>query len=292
MAFVACVAAVTLVGGACSSDADVLPVPEIDESSTTVDNSAVGESAEPNADETDQGGADGETAGALTDSGSDGEPEDVPSTTAATTGPPVSLVGDGAGFKAIAPSLERIGVGVVPFAEELTEERIEQLASAACAEVRPDMTDSQLGSAGLIAFDQLTPDEQQMIGEADWVVFYGALVGYFCPDQLPLGSLDDAPPTEGTATQQFREVITGLDGVSAEAEEFTVELTDQRLEDLRDQACATAASDMTTEDFGLVIVSSYGNDLTDDERQAISLSAYGQFYGAVVGWFCPQNLPV
>ncbi len=287
------VAALSLLGGSCSSSGDVLPVPEID---TTTSQSAEGSTDTP----TDAAAEDatGSSAGSEQDvSGgaedeADGAAEPTTSTSATTPGPPVSLAGDGAGFKELAPSLERIGIGVVSFADALTEDRIEELAAGACAGVRPDMTDSQLGSAGLAAYDGLTAEEQQIIVEADWVVFYGALVGFFCPDRLPLGSLEDAPPTEGTAIEQFREVIIGLDGVSGEAEAFTAGLADEQLEELRDAACSTATRDMTTEDFGLIIVSSYDEDLSDADRQVVSLSAYGQFYGAVVGWFCPENLPL
>lgn len=211
-------------------------------------------------------------------------------TTAATV--PATASQQAIAFSELGPRLTSLGDGVLRFAELLDPVRIDQLAQDSCATVSPDMTDSALGLAGLAAYDNLTSQERGEITEQDWVVFYGALAGFFCPENLPEIDLDAAPLTEGTPVDQFRSVVSQIDGVSIEAEDFVADLSDERLDEIQGLACVSTNSDMTTEEFGLAIVSSYQSELTETERSAISLSGYSELYGTMVGWFCPANLPL
>jgi hypothetical protein len=233
-------------------------------------------------------------AGPSTSSSSSSSSTTMTTEPRSTTFNPVRAVAspEAEAFKELTPQLEGVGGGVAGFAQLVEPVRVDELAAEACATVTGDMTDSQLGLAGLAAYSGLTMQEKQQVIQTDWVVFYGALVGFFCPENLPSIDLDGAPPVEGSSIEQFRAVVSQIDGVSTEAAGFVTGLTDERLDELQILACRDSSSDMSTEDFGLAIVSSYGNDLSEAEGAALSLSAFSELYGALVGWFCPANLPL
>lgn len=220
------------------------------------------------------------------------------SSTAATSSSAASLEDSSSGgvasaeaesFKALAPSIPELEGDVAQFVGATDAARIDELANDACAAVSGGMTDSELGFAGLAAYDDLTANEQSQLAIDDWVVLYGAMIGFFCPENLP--DLGDAPAEQGGDIGQFRTLVTEIDGVSAETEAFVASVSDERIDELQTVACANTNADLSTEDFGLDIVESYGSDLSDSERDAISLSAYSELYGSLVGWFCPENLP-
>lgn len=209
-----------------------------------------------------------------------------------TTEPPGPGSEDAQSYKAMAASLATLGEGVQAYVATVDGGRIDELAGSACSTVSPDMDDTQLGAAGLAAYRELSDQEQAGVAVNDWVVFYGSLIGFFCPDRLP--TIEDASevPADGSEVAQFLALIDEIAGVSAEAENFVASLTEDRLVELHTVACASVTVDMTTEDFGRAIVDSYGADLTEAERAQIGLSGYSEFYGALVGWFCPDKLPL
>lgn len=194
-------------------------------------------------------------------------------------------------FKILAPTISELGDGVFSFVEGTEPVRIDELAEQACNSVTVDMSDNEVGLQGLAAYNELTADEAQLIDLEDWVVFYGAMIGFFCPEQLPNFDAQASAPLDGAGAEGFRTIISDVDGVSVETETFVAGLDDQRLDDLQASACANTDPEMNTEDFGVAIIDSFGSDLTSLESDAISLSGYSEFYGALVGWFCPSNLP-
>ncbi len=195
-------------------------------------------------------------------------------------------------FKTLAPTITELQGEVADFVDATEATRIDQLAAGACGAVSADMTDQELGIEGLSAYGELSERESELIALQDWVVFYGALIGFFCPENLPEFDEDAAPLGEAGEVEGFRAIVTDVDGVSVETEGFVAALSDARIEELQALACAGTNPDMNTDDFGLSIVTSYGDDLSDAESDAITLSGYSEFYGALVGWFCPSNLPL
>ncbi|MGH1488362.1 MAG: hypothetical protein ACRBK7_03055 [Acidimicrobiales bacterium] len=203
-------------------------------------------------------------------------------------------------YKILAPTIAELGQGVYDFVAVTEANRIDQLADRACSDTSPDMNDSELGLQGLAAYDELSAEERTSIALGDWVVFYGSLLGYFCPENLGQGNAASAPSPEGTELEQFQAVVSQLDGVSSETDAFAETIDDTRLTDLRSVACpapesgsaSEPESGVSNEEFGLAIVTSYETDLTEVERDQLSLSGYSELYGAVVGWFCPNNLPL
>ncbi len=195
-------------------------------------------------------------------------------------------------FKALAPTLPDLGEAVHGFVGAVEPIRIDELAADACSRVAPGMNDTELGVEGIAAYNELTDDEQATVELDDWVILYGSLIGFFCPNNLP--DLDGlvAPPADGTAVEQFRAVVTDVDGVSAEAESFVAGLSDERVDELQSRACDNTDTEMTTEDFGVAIVTSYDAELSAREQDDVSLTGYSELYGALVGWFCPANLPL
>lgn len=193
-------------------------------------------------------------------------------------------------FKQLAPDLVGVSDGVTSYVAALDPVRIDDLAESTCGTISLSMSDSELGVKGLSAYDGLPAEEQAAIGIDDWVVFYGAIIGFFCPEKLPEVDLE-ATPAEGSEVERFRAIVTELSGVSAEAEAFVTSLTDERVDELQTIACEATSGDMTTEEFGVVIVESYEADLTPAETDAIGLAGYSELYGTMIGWFCPGKLP-
>ena len=197
---------------------------------------------------------------------------------------------DSAAFKQLAPNLVGINEDLTSFVGSLDLLRIDELAADACSFVPSQFTDTALGERGLAAYDRLTAAEQSALAVDDWVVFYGALIGFFCPEILPEVDLDGGQ-AGGTALEQFRDIVTELSGVSAETESFVAGLSDERVNELQTIACASTSDAQSGEDFGAVIVDSFESDLTPEEAAAIDLAGYSELYGSIVGWFCPGNLP-
>ncbi len=193
-------------------------------------------------------------------------------------------------FKALTPDLVGVNDTLVTFVSGIDPVRVDDLAAEICGSVSSSMSDTELGVKGLAAYETLAPQERSSVSVDDWVVFYGAIIGFFCPENLP--DLDlEAMPAEGTEVERFRSIVTEVSGVSGETETFVASLTDDRLDELQAVACGSSSAELTTEDFGVVIVRSYDADLTATEIEGIGLSAYSELYGAMVGWFCPGNLP-
>ena len=193
-------------------------------------------------------------------------------------------------FKSLAPDIVGVSDGVLSFIEGLEPGRVDALAAVSCAAVSPTMGAAELGVEGFSTYETLTPDEQQNINLDDWVVLFGALLGFFCPENLPELDLE-ATPAEGTEVERFRSIVTEVSGVSAETAAFIATLSDERLDEIQRTACSASSPDLTTEEFGVIIVQSYDADLDVGEQGGISLAAYSELYGALVGWFCPGNLP-
>ena len=224
------------------------------------------------------------------------------STTVATTTtvePPESVTTNSAplpgsseatSFKSLAPDIVGVSDGVLDFVDVLEPVRVDELAAVSCGAVGPSMGAAELGIEGFSTYDSLTLDEQAQINLDDWVVLFGALLGYFCPDNLP--DLDlESTPTDGTEVERFRTIVTEVSGVSGETEAFVATLSDERLDALQQIACDASSPDLTTEGFGVIIVRSYDADLDAGEQTGIGLAAYSELYGALVGWFCPGKLP-
>lgn len=270
---------------------------------------AVGCGSPGDADDSPSDGAAGVSApvdGTVGDAGADegtaatAAAPTVTTAATATTAPPsstspvtalrsVAASEDAEAFKDLGPTVTRLPAAVGRFIAEADATRIGQLAANACAIVDPSMTDAELGTQGIELYDQLDAGEQQRLDVNQWVLLFGALLGYFCPEQLPdLGTAAGAVST----IEQFRSVVGTIEGLPAEAEEFVVRLGDERLDRLHRAACAGTDAGMTAEQFGLAIAASYDADLTEGEREAIALPAYSELYGAIVGWFCNENLPL
>ncbi len=210
-------------------------------------------------------------------------------------------------YKIVAPTVEQLGPGVSSFVATIEATRIDQLATTACADASSELNESELGLQGLAGYELLRAEEQSAISVEDWLVFYGSVLGYFCPDNLGRSDLDPTADAALIALEQFRAIVPRLDGISDETDAFARAMDQTTLERLRLSACGPAdnAEEPTeqgpdptvaeqppdNESFGLAIMTSYQNDLTDGDRQQLSLSGYGELYGAVVGWFCPANLP-
>jgi uncharacterized protein YdbL (DUF1318 family) len=215
---------------------------------------------------------------------------EAPSESSTTTAAPLPASGEAIAFKSLAPDIVGVSDGVLTFVEGLEPVRVDQLAAVSCGAVGPSMGAAELGVEGFSTYETLSPDEQARLSLDDWVVLFGALLGYFCPDNLP--DLDlETTPTEGTEVERFRTIVTEVSGVSAETEAFVATLSDERLDALQQIACDASSSELTTEDFGVIIVRSYDADLDVGEQSGIGLAAYSELYGALVGWFCPGNLP-
>jgi hypothetical protein len=204
---------------------------------------------------------------------------------------------DGAGnedarsFKEMAPTATPLGPEIQAFVATASEARIDELAADSCAAVRPAMTDRELGVSAFDTYDLLVPAEQEALALDDWMVLYGAMLGFFCPANLPEAVLEPGALASGDDIDGYRALIADYEGISADAGAFVAALGDDRIDELRRIACAATTAETTSEAFGLAIVESYSADLTDGEREDLSLNAYSELYGGMVGWFCPDRLP-
>ena len=96
--------------------------------------------------------------------------------------------GDAQPFQELAPAIGDLSAGTRRFVEASSTTRLAELATAACATVSARMSDRELGLQGLRAYDGLGPDERAGITTDDWMILFGALIGFFCPDALPVAT--------------------------------------------------------------------------------------------------------
>ena len=207
------------------------------------------------------------------------------------TSQPSAASAEAESFKAVAATIGELGTDVQGFVAATRPIRIDQLASRACSDLSIDMTDGDLGMAGLAMYRQLPDDEQAMISVTGWSGLYGALIGFFCPDRLPGPDAGPPEPADEPGIEQFRALMAGFAGASEETRTFVAGLDDRRLDQLQASACDGTDENMNTEQFGFVIVESYDAALSAAESAEITLSGFSELYGSLVGWFCPEKLP-
>ncbi len=198
---------------------------------------------------------------------------------------------DARSFQELAPLLERLPDVVSAFVGGADAIRIDQLADLACGAVSPGLADTELGRRAVDLYDELAPAERDALGVNEWVLLFGTLIGFFCPELLP-DVETSAEADDVTTVEQFRATVGVLDGIPVEADRFIDQLSDDRLTVIQTTACTNTDADMTVEQFGLAITTSYEEDLSSSEREAIDLAAYSETFGAIIGWFCNENLPL
>ena len=233
------------------------------------------------------------TAGAAsTDrSGTGGGTSPTPGAGDGATAPHGAGNEDARSFKEMAPTATPLGPDVQAFVAAATEARIDELAADSCAAVRPAMNDRELGVSAFDTYDLLVPAEQEALAVDDWMVLYGAMLGFFCPANLPEAVLEPGAVAGGGDVDGYRALIADYEGISAETGAFVAALGDDRIDELQRIACATVTAETTSQEFGLGIVESYSADLTEGEREDLTLNGYSELYGGMVGWFCPDRLP-
>lgn len=231
------------------------------------------------------------TASTVTGTSSTSTPRATTATTATTIGEPAVASATAESYKIVAPTVDELGQGVYDFVAATDAARIDVLADQACGVASASLGESELGLQSLASYDRLSPTEQEMITVEDWVVFYGSILGYFCPENLGQTVKDKAPAPSGDAAEQFRATIATLDGVSPEAVQFVTSLDETDFAELQTAACNPDQVAPESDTFGLAISASYDTDLTATQRDELSATAYSELYGAIVGWFCPSNLP-
>ncbi len=170
--------------------------------------------------------------------------------------------------------------------------RIAELAERSCVEVDPELTAGELANAAYRSYDRLSSQEQTAVDLDGWVLVYGALVGAYCPDRLPLAAVRAGPsPDADDELGSFRAVLPELRGLSRSTLDFALDLSDDRIQQLSGLACAATDAGSTPASFWADIDRSHRHHLTDDERASIDRDGYGELYGAMVGWFCSANVP-
>lgn len=194
-------------------------------------------------------------------------------------------------FRDLAPSATRLGPEVQAFLRDVGGGRIDELAADSCGDVSPRTSERALGLSAFDGYDRLRPAERELLAREDWMRLFGALLGYFCPESLPDVALAVDPSGTVDDIGHYRLLVGDARGISAEAKAFAGDLGDDRIDELQRSACAATTAETSAQELGSNIVDSYDTDLTDGERASLGLHGYSELYGAMVGWFCPGNLP-
>ena len=218
----------------------------------------------------------------------------APSGSVDTIGPDGGPAGGSSGaeaFRSLATVAARLGPEVQGFVADAPAGRIDELAARTCSGVRPRMTGRELGLDAFDGYQRLEPGEREVLTADDWMVLYGALLGSFCPRNVPDLPLDVGVPAADDDVGSYRRLLEELAGVSADSRAFVAGLPDARIDELRGIACAATSSDTSSREFGMAIIESYETDLTVGDRGAVTVTDYGELFGALVGWFCPDRMP-
>lgn len=170
--------------------------------------------------------------------------------------------------------------------------RLDELGSASCVAIPKNSAEEQLGVAGVSVYDDaLTDEERDDIELGDWLVAFGALVGIYCPERLPELDLTAPELTGETEFARFRAAADDLPDLPVAVTAFLADLSDEQLDSLQATACAAISPDLSADDLGAAIISTYDSSLSPTDQLSLSLADYGELFGMMVGWFCPELIP-
>lgn len=210
-------------------------------------------------------------------------------TTATTAGPVESATAET--FRAFLQEIDDVPPDIDRFAMTVSDEELEQLATTACGLIEPDMTAAELGTASFSARDQLGEEHRALLDIADFGVVFGILAGLRCPQRLPIGGDRPVERPDQSAIDGYRQAAPSFWPDEHPATRFVAMVSDDRIHQLQQSACAFSSVDQSGAEFGSAVIAHYRAELTVTERATIEIGTYPEIYGSLVGWFCPQRLP-
>lgn len=194
-------------------------------------------------------------------------------------------------FRVFVDEADDVPPDVDIFARTASDAELEQLATTACSLIEPDMTAAELGTIAFIARGQLSDEQQALLDIADFGVVFGAIAGLSCPQRLPIGGEQPVQRRDQSAIDGYRQAVQSFWPTEHTAVRFVAMMTDGRLHELQQSACAFSSVDQTGAEFGTAVIAHHRAELTATERNAIEIATYPEVYGSLVGWFCPERLP-
>lgn len=180
-----------------------------------------------------------------------------------------------------------VSPAITDYVASTGDRELNDLAAVACELVEPDMSPTELGVVAISVRESLGDERPEL---DDFNVVFGALAGIACPERLPLDDWGLEPPAPAGDADSFRGGLIGMWQASESPARFLRTTDDDRIESLGDTACADFVGPASSD---LVDASSrhYDEILTAEERALITRHRYREMFGALVGWFCPGQLP-
>ncbi|MGF1599649.1 MAG: hypothetical protein ACFCVK_22505 [Acidimicrobiales bacterium] len=180
---------------------------------------------------------------------------------------------------------------VSTFFADATPQRIDELATLACDTIMPDMTTIELGLAANGARAELTDAEAELLDLTEFGTAFGALAGFYCPENLPADIVGSLPTGDDADVASFRTSISSFLGQEHPGVALVDGMTDARIDEVQAAACAATNPDQDTTQLGLAVFEIYNDELTDDERALISVDSFAGLYGVMIAFFCSDQLP-
>ncbi|MDH3684248.1 MAG: hypothetical protein OEV40_30370, partial [Acidimicrobiia bacterium] len=193
-------------------------------------------------------------------------------------------------FDRVVAGIEQAPPDVADFFDDITRDRVDELATGMCEELSPELSLAELAALTVAGRDDLTSAERNLLDLAGYRLAIGVMVGAYCPEQLPLDADVILADVQLGDPDAYREILPSLFPADHGAAAFVEQLSDRRLEQLQRAACRATARAETLVELGAAIVDQYDDVLRATERQAVDVDEYIDLVGSLLGWFCPAEL--
>jgi hypothetical protein len=196
--------------------------------------------------------------------------------------------------------------GVLTFVNSATDQRLDEIGALVCGSVTADLSADDFESAAIVARDELTAEEQNQLGLAEFGAAFRLMADAYCPDQVPVATdpTDDsggddgdsggdqaADPAPADDLSAYRSMLSEHLAPDHPAVSFVNGIDDDRLDQLQQQACSDVNPEMELLDLSLVALDAYSNLLEPSEQEGFTETEFVEFYGSLVGFFCQDRLP-